>query len=155
MKHLAIVLLVLGVVFAPASCTRQESYDVGQIRKSIEEVNASYGEAIREGNLAGVVAAYTDDATMVPPDGDLIKGKQAIEEFYRRLLQMGVKDIVLTTIEVEGSGGTAYEIGKTKIRIQPEGQETTQDSTKYMVIWKRQADGKWKVQADIWNLSSR
>ncbi len=105
--------------------------------------------------MAGVVAGYTEDATMVPPDGEQIKGKQAIEEYYRTLFQMGMKDVVLTTIEVEGSGGTVYEIGKTRVRIQPEGQEAIQDSSKYLVIWKHQADGTWKVYVDIWSLSCR
>jgi len=155
MRLLITVMILLGVLYAQFSCSRPETFDAGQIRKSIEEVNAKYSEAIQYGNLAGVVAVYTDDATMVPPDGDLIKGKQAIEEYYRTLFQIGMKEVVLTTIEVEGSGGTVYEIGKTRIRIQPESQEPIQDSTKYLVIWKHQADGTWKVQADIWNLSSR
>jgi len=155
MRHLITVMSLLGTLLAQLSCSRSEIYDAGQIRKSIEEVNATYSEAIQEGNLAGVVAGYADDATMIPPDGELIKGKQAIEEYYRTLFQMGMKEVVLTTIEVEGSGGTVYEIGKTRVRIQPEGQEAIQDSSKYLVIWKRQADGTWKVHADIWNLSSR
>ena len=67
---------------------------------------------------------------------------------------MGVKDIVLTTIEVGGRGDMAYEIGKTKVRIQPEGQAAMTDSTKYLVIWKRQADATWKVHVDIWNVST-
>jgi uncharacterized protein (TIGR02246 family) len=102
-----------------------------------------------------VVAGFTDDAIMVPPDGELVKGKQAIEEFYNSFFQMGIKEIVLTTVELEGSGGTVYEIGKTRVRIQPEGRQAIQDSAKYLVIWKRQADGTWKVHVDIWNLSSR
>jgi len=155
MKSVITVMFALGTLVAQLSCNRPETFDATRIRKSIEEVNANYSEAIREGNLAGVVAAYTDDATMVPPDGELIRGKQAIEEYYRKLFKMGMKEIVLTTVEVGGSGGTAYEIGKTKVRIQSEGQDAAQDSTKYLVIWKRQADGTWKVHADIWNLSSR
>jgi ketosteroid isomerase-like protein len=47
----------------------------------------------------------------------------------------------------------AYEIGKTKVRIQPEGQPAITDSTKYLVVWKRQTDGAWKVHIDIWNFS--
>jgi len=155
MRHLITVMTLLGILLAQLSCGRSETYDTEQIRKSIEEVNATYSEAIQEGNLAGAVAGYTDDATMVPPDGGLVKGKQAIEEYYRTLFQMGMKEVVLTTIEVEGSGGTVYEIGKTRVRIQPEGQEAIQDSSKYLVIWKRQADGTWKVHVDIWSLSCR
>jgi uncharacterized protein (TIGR02246 family) len=155
MRLLITVMFVLGTLLSQLSCSGPETFDTGQIRKSIEEVNAKYSEAIQEGNLAGVVAGYTDDATMVPPNGELIKGKQAIEEYYRTLFQMGMKEVVLTTIEVEGSGGTVYEIGKTKVRIRPEGQEAIQDSSKYLVIWKRQADGTWKVHVDIWSLSCR
>jgi len=155
MRPLIIVMFLLGTSLVQLSCSRPETFDTAQIRKSIEEVNAKYSEAIKEGNLAGAVAGYTDDATMVPPDGGLIRGKQAIEEYYKTLFQMGMKEVVLTTVEVEGSGGTVYEIGKTRVRIQPEGQEAIQDSSKYLVIWKRQADGTWKVHVDIWSLSCR
>jgi uncharacterized protein (TIGR02246 family) len=155
MKLLITVMFMLGTSLAQLSCSRPETFDAGQIRKSIEEANTKYSEAIREGNLAGVVAGYTDDATMVPPEGELVKGKQAIEELYIKFFQMGMKEIVLTTIEVGGSGDTVYEIGKTRVRIQPEGQAAILDSTKYLVIWNRQADGTWKVHVDIWNLICR
>ena len=155
MKPLIKVMVMLGVSLAQFSCNSQDSIDAGLIRKSIEVANANYSQAIQKGNLADVVAAYTDDAIMVPPDGDLVKGKQAIEEYYGKLFQMGMKGIEMTTIEVEGSGGTVYEIGKTKVLIHPEGKEAILDSTKYLVIWSHQAGGAWKVQVDIWNLSSR
>ena len=154
MKHIVTVMFVLGLALAQLSCARPETFDAVQVRKSIEEACAKYSAAIREGNVAGVVDAYTVDATLVPPDGEILKGKQAIEELYRKFFQMGMKDIAFTTIEVGGSGDTAYEIGKTKVRIQPEGQAAMMDSTKYLVIWKRQADGAWKVHVDIWNFSA-
>ena len=155
MKCLITLMFVLGTLLAQLSCSRPETFDAGQIRKSIEEVNAKYSKAIQDGNLADAVALYTDDAIMVPPDGELVRGKQAIGELYNKLLQMGMKEIVLTTIEVGGSGGTVYEIGKTRVRIQPEGQAAMLDSTKYLVIWNRQTDGTWKVHVDIWNLICR
>ena len=154
MKHFIAAMFILGFSIAQLSCSRPEAFDTAQVRKSIEEACAKYSKAIQEGNLAGVLAEYTDDATAIPPDGEIIKGKQAIEELYKKFFQMGMKDIVFTTIEVGGSGDTAYEIGKTKVRIQPEGQAAMIDSTKYLVIWKRQADATWKVHVDIWNVSA-
>jgi len=153
MKHLITVMLVAGFSLAQLSCARPQTFNVQEVKKSIEAENAKYSQAIREGNVAGAVAAYTDDATALPPDGQMIKGKQAIEELYKRFLQIGMKEVTLTTLEVGGSDDVAYEIGKTKVRIQPEGQPAMTDSTKYLVIWKRQADGKWKVCVDIWNFS--
>ena len=154
MKHLIAVIFLLGFSLVQLSCSEPETFDAVQVRKSIEEACARYSAAIREGNLAGVVDEYTVDATLVPPDGEILKGKQAIEELYKKFFQMGMKDIAFTTTEVGGSGDTAYEIGKTKVRIQPEGQTAMIDSTKYLVIWKRQADGRWKVHVDIWNFSA-
>ena len=137
------------------SCTRSESFDSAQVQKSIEEACAKYSEAIREANVADVADVYTVDATIIPPDGEIVKGKPAIEELYKKFFQIGMKEAVLTTIEVGGNGDTAYEIGKSKVRIQPEGQAAILDSTKYLVIWKHQADGTWKVHVDIWNLGCR
>ena len=148
-------MFVLGFSLSQLSCNRSETFDVVKVQKAIEASCARYSEAIREGNVAGIIDLYTDDASIVPPDGDVVKGRQAIGEFYKQLLQIGMKDIAFTTIEVGGCDGTAYEIGKTKILIQPEGQAAFQDSSKYMVIWKRQADATWKVHADIWNIRSQ
>ena len=153
MKHFITIMFVLGFSLAQLSCSRPETFNVVQVRKSIEEADAKYSQAIQQGNVAGAVAAYTDDATMLPPDGQMIKGKQAIEELYRRFIQIGMKEVTLTTLEVGGNGDMAYEIGKTRVRIQPEGQPGITDSTKYLVVWKRQADGTWKVHVDIWNFS--
>lgn len=154
MKHLITIMLVLGFSLAQFSCSRPEAFNVAQVRKSIEEACAKYSEAIREGNVAGVVAEYTDDATIIPPDGELVKGKQAIGELYNKFFRMGMKEVVFTTIEVGGNGDMAYEIGKSKVRIQSEGQAAILDSTRYLVIWKRQADATWKVHVDIWNVSA-
>lgn len=64
---------------------------------------------------------------------------------------MGIKEIVLTTVEIIGMGDMVCEIGKAAVTIQPEGQETIEDIGKYVVIWKKTADGAWKLHVDIWN----
>ena len=95
-------MFVLGFPLAQLSCSRPENFDVVQVQKSIEEACAKYSEAIREGNVAGIIDLYTVDASIVPPDGGIVKGRPAIGEFYKQLLQMGMKDIAFTTIEVGG-----------------------------------------------------
>jgi len=37
------------------------------------------------------------------------------------------------------------------LKIRQDGGEPEQDSSKYIEIWKRQADGSWKVAFDIFN----
>lgn len=128
-----------------------EEMDVEKVRMAIEEGCLKFGEAVRQGDAAALAALYTDDATLLPPDSEMIKGKQGIEAFWSGGFQMGIKDVVLTTVDVFGSGDLAYEIGKANITIQLEGQEPIEQKGKYVVVWKQAADGLWKLHVDIWN----
>ena len=89
----------------------------------------------------------------MPPNSEMIKRKPGIEAFWKGGLGMGIKDAVLTTVEVLGMGDLACEIGKYNLKIQPGGQAAFEDNGKYIVIWKKQADGSWKLHVDIWNTS--
>jgi uncharacterized protein (TIGR02246 family) len=116
------------------------------------QVEAHVGFQGNRGDAASVAALYTDDATLMPPNSEMVQGKQGVQDFWSGAIQMGTKDVALTTVEVGGSGDTAYEIGKYTLKIQPAGQEATTGSGKYLVVWKRQADGTWKLHVDIWNM---
>jgi uncharacterized protein (TIGR02246 family) len=145
------LLFVLGLSLALLSCAQPEEWDVAAVRKVIEETNAKFTEAFNRGDAAGVAALYTDDATVMPPNDEMVKGRQGIQDLLNGFMQMGGKDLTLTTVDVSGSGNTAYEIGKYSFTLQPEGQAAMTDSGKYVVVWKRQADGTWKLHVDIWN----
>lgn len=149
--HALLCVLALSL----ASCARpgppRQEMDLAQVRQALEAANAKFVEAFNRGDAAAVVALYMDDATLLPPNSDMIRGRQGLQDFWSAAMKAGFKDVALTTVEVGGSGDTAYEIGKYSLAIQPEGQERRADSGKYLVVWKRQADGWWKLQADIWN----
>jgi uncharacterized protein (TIGR02246 family) len=135
------------------SCAKPEEWNVAAVRKAIEEGGAKWTEAFNRGDAAGVATLYTDDATLLPPNNEMLHGKQKIQEFWSGGIQMGLKDVAFAIVDVGGSGDTAYEIGKYSLTIQPEGQAAMTDSGKYVVVWKRQADGTWKLHVDIWNSS--
>ena len=149
------LVLLLALVLAVTTFAGQamEGTDIAQVRKAIEAGNLKFGEAVRQGNGAAIAALYTDDATLMQPNSEMIKGKPGIEAFWKGGLGMGIKDAVLTTVEVLGMGDLAWEIGKYNLKIQPAGQAGLEDNGKYVVIWKKQADGSWKLHVDIWNTS--
>ncbi len=145
------LLFVLGLSFALLSCAKPEEWDGIAVRNAIEEGSAKWTEAYNRGDAAGVAALYTEDAKAMPPNGEMVNGRRGIQDLWNGLMQMGVKDVKLNTVDVGGSGNTAYEIGNYSLTIQPEGQAAMTDSGKYVVVWKRQADGTWKLHVDIWN----
>ena len=125
--------------------------DLSQIRQTIGEGNTKFGEAFLQGNAGAVAALYTDDAILLPPNHDILKGKQGIESFWSAAMKMGVKEVVLSTVDLVEMGDFVCEIGKYQLTIQPEGKEAFEDQGKYLVIWKQTVEGDWRLHIDIWN----
>ena len=124
-----------------------------EIRKEIEQANQKFGEAVRKCNVEAVGALYTEDACLLPPNSEIIRGRQAIQDFLGIVMQqMGWKDTILTTVELVGSGDIINEIGNFKTTFHPEGKERIENKGKYVVLWKRKTEG-WKMHWDIWNTS--
>jgi uncharacterized protein (TIGR02246 family) len=119
----------------------------GDAKKGIEAGNKAFGAAIAAGNAAGVAALYTDDAVAMPPNGEAVTGRPAIEKAFQGMIASGVKEVVLTAKEVEAHGDTATEVGAYSVK-DAAGKEL--DRGKYIVVWKR-VQGQWKLHRDIWN----
>ena len=121
-----------------------------EVRKAIEKLNLEFGEGFRRGDAAAVAALYTDDAVLLPPNSDIIWGRQGIEKFWGEAIQKGLKDVVMTTVELSVSGDTFHVIGNYTAKISEKGQKLVEEKGKYLIIGKRTAVG-WKAHRDIWN----
>ncbi|HUF52904.1 MAG TPA: DUF4440 domain-containing protein [Dehalococcoidia bacterium] len=116
------------------------------VRSEIDETNAKFTKALREGDIATVASLYTTDGVLAAPNAPMVRGTAAIKEMFDGMVQqMGAPDLKLETQEVEDLGETAWELGT--YRMNAAG---ITDTGKYIVVWKRQ-DGAWKLHADIWN----
>lgn len=120
----------------------------------IFENNRRFVEAYNRGDAAGCAEAYTENARILPPDAPMMQGRQAIQAFWHGAMDMGIRSVALETVDFEAAGDTVgREIGTAVLTIEtPDGQTVTQHA-KYVVVWKRQDDGSWKWDTDIWNSS--
>ena len=124
------------------------------VTQGTSATNRQFEEAIARGDAAGCAAVYTEDAEILPPDSPALTGKQAAQGLWQSIIDMGVKGISLQTLELEEMGDRAVERGAVTIDIQGEGGQTTQASAKFIVLWKRQADGAWKWHWDCFNFDA-
>jgi len=125
------------------------------VRSRIEETNAEFSAVASRGDAAAIAALYTDDAVVLAPNAEMVRGKQAIKGLFDGMIQqMGAPQLTLRTIQVDEVGDMANEIGEYTLKFQPAGGEPVTDIGKYVVIWKRQGDDSWKLHIDIWNTNS-
>ena len=120
------------------------------VREVIKSANQNFMDAFKRGDAAGIAALYTDEAKLLPPDNQMMSGREAIQSFWQSAMNMGIKEAKLETVEVEAEGNLASEVGRFALTVQPESGEATTLTGKYVVVWKNQG-GTWKLHVDIWN----
>ncbi|MFC2096090.1 YybH family protein [Bacteroidota bacterium] len=138
-----VFLFVVSLTFY--SCT-QESVDV---TNEIIEANKGFMKAFNSADMDALVQNYTVDAKLYPPNSDVVVGREVIGKFWTGAMEMGVKKVVLETVNVESYGGSALEVGTYTIYFDG---DAVFDYGKYMVAWKK-IDGQWQLDQDIWNTS--
>lgn len=119
-----------------------------QNKATIQKLNDAWTAAFNKGNSAAVAAMYAEDAYVLPPGADMVKGRAAIEAFWKQATQQ-LGDAKLTTIDVLPLGRTAArEIGT--VTLKTKSQPSQDIAGKYVVVW-RKIGGDWKLATDIWN----
>jgi len=126
-----------------------QSFD---FRKAIERAIAEFEAAANKKDAAALAAFYADDATLLPPGSQPIKGRANIQTFWKGFTDAGASDPKLRVLTVESSGDLAYEIGSWSGNVpNPATGKTGPASGNYLVVWKRQPDGKIKMVADMFH----
>jgi len=152
MKKIVITFIAVTTIVAGfISCTKSGSStlseaDKATIAKSATEINEAFNTS--KDYKAYANSYYAEDATVLYPNADAIKGRQAIIS----LLSTYGTDINVTPtiLDVNGSADLAYVYGTVKMET---NAKVELDRGKYIEIWKKQKDGRWQVIYDIFNTS--
>jgi uncharacterized protein (TIGR02246 family) len=147
----ATLIAALCLASPAARAESKDSGDLAEAKKGIAAANAKFSAAVEHHDAVAVAALYTKDATVLPPDHPMVHGSSAIEAFWKDTVAAGLKGASLKTIDVERSGDVAVETGIATMTLEPEGKEAQAVTAKYVVVWKREKDGAWRLHRDIWN----
>jgi uncharacterized protein (TIGR02246 family) len=135
-------IMLLGVCLCVATAA------FAQDKATIEKLNNAWVAAFNKGDAQAVAAMYAEDAYVLPPGSDIVKGRAAIEAFWRQAAQQ-LGDAKLTTLDVLPLGrNAAREIGT--VSLKTKSQPPQEIVGKYAVVW-RKIGGQWKLATDIWN----
>ena len=116
-------------------------------KQAVEQFTRHFETLFNVGDAAGMAAFYAEDARLLAENIELIRGRAAIEQFWHHAIGRARAAGAVRTIsldEVASSGSLGYALGTVTVRI-PQGHQLT---TKYAVIWQRDADGRWRLAVD-------
>ncbi len=112
----------------------------------IESSNRAFENAMRQGDAAAITSNYTQTARILPPNSPLITGKPEIQAYWQQVIEMGIQEINLETMDLEVLGDTAWEVGQAVMKA---GGQVV-DRVKYIIVWKEE-DGQWRKHRGTWN----
>jgi uncharacterized protein (TIGR02246 family) len=119
-----------------------------QSKATIQKADDKWSEAFNKGDAAALAAMYTEDAYVLPPGAEIIKGRSAIGAFWQQQMQQ-IGDVKCTALDVKPLGRkAAREIGTCSFRTK--GQQPQDGALKYAVVWEK-VGGQWELLQDIWN----
>jgi ketosteroid isomerase-like protein len=152
MKKNTSVLVVVALALSAVSCATETGPTFTEADRAAIEAATEEAMAINPtgDHRAYVEHYYAPDAVVMPPNGEVIRGHEALIAFNEEFPPY--EELQFNHVEVDGAGDLAYVYGTyTMVMAAAEGEEPAEDHGKYIEIWKRQADGSWKVALDIFN----
>ena len=116
----------------------------------IEKAKQQYVEALNERDAATLARMSTERAILLPPNAEMVEGREAIEEYWRSVFAAGLKDVSVRTIQVDEYGGdAAREIGRIRVNA-PAPRDVLEG--KYVIVWRKSGES-WLVDSVIWNFT--
>lgn len=141
---------------APATATLAGSPapDAAAVRQAIDAANARLDSAIVRNDTATLASFYADDAILMMAETPAARGHDAIAKTFAGMgSALKASSFKLQTQDVIVAGDYAIETGAYDLMGHPtaKGAKPVHGVGKYVVVWKKQADGSYKILRDIAN----
>jgi ketosteroid isomerase-like protein len=143
----------LAVVLFAAGCGESKPPDTRAAdEKVIRDLDAQWSKAAAARDVDGTVSYYSDDASLLAPNAPIASDRQSIRSSWASLLGPDTSlSWHATKVEVAHSSDLAYLVGTYQLTTKDVHGNAVADDGKFVEVWKKQGDNKWKVVADIFN----
>ncbi len=124
--------------------------DLATIQRAIDAGNAEWRTAFKTQDAALLSNVFVADGALLRLNGDVVRGRDAIRERMGAAMQrLGASDVTVTTLTTWAIDDLAYEYGAYRYTWLSDDGQPAHDAGHYVVVWKRQADGSYRIAIDL------
>jgi len=139
------------LVLAISGCAPQ--VDLEAEAAAIRSADADCLKAWAAKDVDRGLSCYSDDASVLPSNAPIATGKEAIRALWSQLFETPGFALSwdISELEVSRAGDLAYGHGTYELMVNDAAGNPVTERGTWVGVWKKQADGQWKLVADIWN----
>lgn len=147
--------LLIGLVASTltVACSKKTEDAKNSVAVTIEAANAEWNKALNSGDVKGLAALYTENATLSPGNGKVLVGRAEIESLFKSFVDGGVHNHTLEIIEVGGSGKMIYQVARWSAQGAEANGETPSFGGITTSVLEQGSDGTWSTRTHVWNVS--
>lgn len=122
-------------------------------RDDLLKTDKEWAQAAATRDVERIVSYWTGDAVIYSPGEAPVSGKEAIRGYVAQSLKNPGFAISWTPMqaEVSRSGDLGYTMGTNAFTIPTAEGGSTTVAGRYVTVWRKEADGKWRCVVDFWN----
>jgi len=148
LRSYRVAVAVAAAALALSACRRGSEEAI--VRAAIMDADIAFAQATKARGVDGWVEYFADSGVQVTPGHNYV-GKAAIRALMAA--ELGDTTHLLswrpTSAEASASGDLGYTIGRWEWGPRSGGPPERRGT--YVTIWRKQADGAWKVVLDVGN----
>jgi ketosteroid isomerase-like protein len=145
-QHISTVMVFL--VLTP-SVARPQMKSVGI--DGVRTADSAWLKAYAAKDLDKTMAFCDEQSSVLPSNAPLATGKKAIVKLFAEAFASQDLTWHIDKAGVARSGDLGYTSGSYVMTFKDAIGKTLTDKGKYLTVWKKQADGSWKVLFDMFN----
>lgn len=147
--------LLIGLVASTltVACSQKTEDAKNSAAVTIEAANAEWNKALNSGDVKGLAALYTENATLSPGNGKVLVGRAEIESLFKSFVDGGVHNHTLEVIEVGGSDKLIYQVARWSAQGAEANGETPSFGGITTSVLEQGSDGTWSTRTHVWNVS--
>jgi len=137
-------------MLAALLATGARAQDIAATRNALLDADRAFNRATAARRTDGWMEFIADDGQMIRSTGT-ITGRAAIREAMAKAFADTAFSLTWEPLQADagGAGDLGYTNGRYEARFRDAKGSPVARTGRYLTVWKKQADGSWKVVRDI------
>jgi uncharacterized protein (TIGR02246 family) len=123
-------------------------------RAELEALAQRVCEGLAKRDIEQVLSCYDPEVVLLVPGAPIVEGMDGLREYYEGVFAAGVTSAEMRIRQVESLGDAVVEVGEYRMALTPPGAEPFEDTGKYLVVCRRDDDGRLRFWLDMFHSDS-